>query len=58
MFFGRKNEQDESLEDPATLYSRRINNEKPNRDREREKPSLLERLFGMGHDSDFIYYED
>ena len=58
MFFGRKSREDEPLEDPATRYGRRINDEKSNKDRDSEKPSLLERLFGTGHDRDFIYYED
>jgi len=58
MFFGRKDKEQEDYEDPATKYGRMLSQKKNKNDRYREKPSLLARIFGSGHDSDFVYHED
>lgn len=58
MFFNRHDRDDEHYEDPATRYGRLVRKSKEDREEKREKPSLLARIFGSGHDSDFVYHED
>jgi hypothetical protein len=58
MFFGKKDKDREQFEDPATRYGRILRNRKGKRESCREKPSFLARIFGSGHDSDFVYHED
>lgn len=58
MFFGKKDKDDEIYEDPATRYGRMLSKKKGTARTGREKPSLLARLFGSGHDSGFVYHED
>lgn len=58
MLFDKKSRDEENYEDPATRYGRILRNKRESgRDRD-DRPSLLKRLFGGGHDSDFVYYED
>lgn len=58
MFFSRKSEDPDQYQDPATRYSRILRAGKEEKRAERDKPSLLARIFGLGTDSDFVYYED
>jgi hypothetical protein len=58
MFFGKKNKDSKDYEDPATRYGRVLRSKKGRRDDYRDKPSLLARIFGSGHDSDFVYHDD
>lgn len=58
MFFGKKKKDANDYEDPVTRYGRMLR-AKEQRDRDdRKKPSFLARIFGLGHDSDFVYHED
>ena len=59
MFFGKKKDKDRpDYEDPATKYGRMLRRKKSKQGVCREKPSLLARIFGSGHDSDFVYHDD
>ena len=58
MFFRRKNKDRDKYEDPAARYGR-IPEEKDDAHPERQgRASFWSRLFGTGHDSDFVYYDD
>jgi len=58
MFFGKKDKDEEDYEDPATKYGRILRKKNDKAGGYREKPSLLARIFGSGHDRDFVYHED
>jgi len=58
MFFGKKEKERIEYEDPATKYGRMLRNKKGKSGGHRDKPSLLARIFGAGHDSDFVYHDD
>jgi hypothetical protein len=58
MFFGKKDKDKESYEDPATRYGRILKEKNAKSGSNREKPSLLARIFGAGYDSDFVYDDD
>ncbi|MFH1700049.1 MAG: hypothetical protein ABIE07_05625 [Candidatus Zixiibacteriota bacterium] len=55
--FGSKKKPKEDYEDPATKYGRMVRDKKGRKCYEK-KPSLLSRIFSIGHDSDFVYHED
>jgi hypothetical protein len=58
MFFGRKDKNRDRYEDPVTEYGRLLRQkDRPRREPE-DKSSFLSWLFGSGHDSDFVYYDD
>lgn len=56
--FGKKDKEKTNYEDPATKYGRLLGKNKKRRDEYHAKPSLLSRIFRLGHDSDFVYYDD
>lgn len=58
MFFGKKNKDGQDYEDPATKYGRVLCRKQARQNDYRDKPSLLARIFGSGHDSDFVYHDD
>lgn len=58
MFFGKKDKEAEKYEDPATSNSRSIRREKGRDQVNRSKRTIFEKIFGMGHDSDFVYYDN
>jgi hypothetical protein len=58
MLFSRKSDEGDRYQDPATRYGRILRAGKEEKRSGRDKPSLLARLFGLGTDSDFVYYED
>ena len=58
MFFGKKDKDKESYEEPTARYGRILRQKNSRSGERREKPSLLARIFGSGHDSDFVYYDD
>jgi hypothetical protein len=58
MFFGKKDKDRDSYEDPVARYGRMLRDKGGKKGRIREKPSLLARIFGSGHDSDFVYHDD
>ena len=56
--FGKKDKDKANYEDPATKYGRLLRKKKKRQDKYQDKPSLLARIFRLGHDSDFVYYDD
>lgn len=58
MLFGKKSRDKDDFEDPATKYGRMLREKNRSQHNHEDKPSLLQRLFGGDHDSDFVYYED
>ncbi len=58
MLFGRKDKERDDYEDPATRYGRMLRKKNDSHRDNEDKSSFLKRLFGGGHDSDFVYYED
>lgn len=58
MFFGKRDKETEKFEDPATSYGRMVRRKKKGDRSRRSKKTIFEKLFGMGHDSDFVYYDD
>lgn len=58
MLFGKKDKESRNYEDPATSYGRLLRRKKKKRNESQPKRSFWEKIFGMGHDSDFVYYDD
>ena len=58
MFFRRKNKDRDGRDDPAARYGK-LQRDGDDADKERaNKTSFWSRLFGTGHDSDFVYHDD